>query len=135
MSAVTFRVFGNPRPQGSKTALGKGIMVESAGEGLRTWRSQVAEAVREQVVAGATILTGPVSLTVRFFLPTPKRPRWPVPAKPPDLSKLVRALEDELSGTLITDDRLICHCWSSKAWATDRNPPGAEVTITEVEVA
>ena len=134
---IAFRVFGTPRPQGSKrplvTKAGRAIMIESSGEGLKTWRNQVAHAVNN--ARPPTPIDAPVSLAVRFFLPIPKKPRWPWPAKVPDLSKLVRGLEDELSGVVVTDDRLIVRLTAAKDWASDRNPPGAEVMIEQLAEA
>jgi crossover junction endodeoxyribonuclease RusA len=129
---IRFRVFGIPRPQGSKRAVARHVMVESAGEGLKTWRGQVAVAARE-ARPGAGPLDCPVELGVTFYLPPPRKPRWPWPAKVPDLSKLIRGLEDELSGVVVVDDRLIVRIRAEKQWASEAAPPGASVWIGAVE--
>jgi Holliday junction resolvase RusA-like endonuclease len=131
---VAFRVFGVPRPQGSKRAFVRGtkaIQVESAGEGLKTWRGQVAIAALE--ARPSSPIEDAVALTVTFYLPMPKKPRWRFPAKVPDLSKLVRGLEDELSGVIVTDDKLIVNLNAAKRWASEANPPGAAVCIDRID--
>jgi len=86
----------------------------------KPWRAVVA------VVAGqhrpAKLLDGPLSLTARFFLPRPKSlpKRIEHPAKKPDLSKLVRAIEDALTGIIWRDDAQVVHENASKHYGEPR---------------
>lgn len=133
--SIYFEVFGIPRPQGSKLAFarsGKVWMRESAGDGLRTWRQHVYSAVVE-VANGQPPYDGPVHLDVRFYLPRPKRPKWPRPASRPDLSKLIRALEDELTGTLLSDDARIVSVSATKEWSDVEHAPGARVRVVMLD--
>lgn len=65
MAPVTFEVLGTPTPQGSKTRMPNGAMVEGRSAGQRamhrSWRTAVAEAARD-VADGAAPLTGPLVL-------------------------------------------------------------------------
>ena len=112
MTVVDLRVIGQPAPQGSKTRMPNGAMVEgSSAVGRakhRAWRSAVAEAAVGQV---AEPLDGPLQLTVEFWMPRPasrKRDRWA--DRKPDLDKLLRCTLDGLTdGGLIRDDaRVVC---------------------------
>ena len=115
---VQFAVIGSPAPQGShvpfKDKQGHARIKESA-KGLGPWRNAVSAAAREQhELLGAT-MSGPLKLTAQFRLPMPKsRPVWMrqqgigLCEVKPDLSKLVRAVEDAMkTGGLIADDSLI----------------------------
>lgn len=116
-SAVEFEVLGIPAPQGSKKFVGmrggRGIMVESS-KGLRPWRDSVAAAAR-RVAEEVGMFDCPLHLSVEFRFPMPKsRPKKvrdmgiAVKTTMPDLSKLVRGLEDGLQqGGLIRNDSLI----------------------------
>lgn len=137
-SCIEFRVYGEPRPQGSKRAFivnskAKGkpvpVIVEQGGDGLKDWRRRVAAAVQTRAPHGGPI-TGPVRLQVTFFLQPPQKKTTEFPTKTPDLSKLVRALEDELSKVLIRDDAQIVALDSWKVWANADAPPGAVVKLS-----
>ena len=128
---IHFRVFGTPRPQGSKRAIptkGRPILIESGDDNLKTWRNQVAVAVRE--ARPEQPLTGPVWLAALFYLPAPqRRPAWPYPAKRPDIDKLLRALLDEITGVIVVDDCQVVSVFARKEWASDDFPPGVNVYI------
>jgi len=66
-------------------------------------------------------LEGPVCISLTFYLPRPKSaPRRVVhPATRPDLSKLVRSVEDALTGIVYRDDAQIMSLTAIKAFATD----------------
>lgn len=152
-----FRALGVPAPQGSKAAFivpgtGRAGMRETA-KGWATWRDAAATAAARYVDEhsacrlpgqderfAAFPLDGALGLDVEFRLPLPpSRPGWMrllkrVPkVSAPDLSKLVRALEDALqAGGLITDDARICRLSASKwevvGWT------GAHITLTREEM-
>jgi Holliday junction resolvase RusA-like endonuclease len=112
-SVISFDVVGLPRPQGSKRHVGHGVMVEQS-KGLPEWRRVVADAARQH--APDVPLDGPLMLSCSFYFPMPAArrkadrevgTRWKDTA--PDLSKLVRAVEDALkAGAVIRDDARIC---------------------------
>jgi Holliday junction resolvase RusA-like endonuclease len=140
---VTLTIVGDPKPQGSKTAFnaknGQARTKESGGIGFAAWRNAVAEAaVRARFDLGVT-LDGPLRLDVAFRFRMPKtrpaavrRASEALKTTAPDLSKLVRALEDGLqAGGLITDDARICHLVCTKTEVLD-GWVGAQVTIAAI---
>lgn len=121
-AGVTVYVPGIPRPAGSKRVFLVGKAGEakrpvltdtSAGPG-RDWRVAVQHAI-----AGAhrgPPLTGPLEVVLYFEVLRPQghtgqrglRPGAPaVPATRPDLTKLIRAVEDAATGLLWVDDAQI----------------------------
>ena len=127
---VQFTVLGTPTPQGSKTRMPNGAMVEGSSATQRAaradWRSSVA--------AGARIaadhfgcLEGPLrlELTFRFAMPKSRKAAirgsgWCWKTSAPDLDKLVRAVGDALKiGGLVRDDSLFVEIVASKeeVWA------------------
>jgi Holliday junction resolvase RusA-like endonuclease len=113
------RVYGDPRPQGSKRAFatknGKAVLLESSDEGLKTWRNRLATAVQATRPKTGPI-EGPVGLAITFWLRRPQRPKHrAAPAGRPDLSKLIRAAEDELTGVWVYDDSQFCRVADGEA--------------------
>ena len=109
-----FFVHGRPAPQGSKRAMGRGIMIEQS-KYVASWRQDVYQKAL-QVRGDEPLLDGPLFVNYRFLFLRPKSHynKWGVKsdapiycAKAPDLSKLVRATEDALTGSIIVDDRYI----------------------------
>lgn len=122
---VTFEVIGLPAPQGSKTRMPSGVMVE-ANKRTKPWRDSVAAAAREQAdVAG--MLDGPLVLQVCFRFPMPASRPKAVRARgeawkksTPDLDKLVRAVGDALTQSgLIADDARIVRVVAEKVEVSD----------------
>lgn len=138
-SRISFFVPGLPATQGSKVHLGKGRIVDSCKR-LKPWRAAVAAAAID--AHSGPILTGPVRLAVDFHLP---RPKWhhgtgrnagtikpsapPLPIVKPDLSKMLRAVEDAMRGIIWRDDSQVVICESAKLYADEPLQPGALVSI------
>ncbi len=143
MSApIQFTVWGLAMPQGSKSArvVGRGasaraIMTEGFGDGparRKGWRSAVSDAARRtQEQARCGLFDGALTVTVCFYLPRPKSAPKRVlrPATKPDASKLVRAVEDSLTGILIADDARIVDLRVEKWFAANGLAPCAVVRI------
>jgi Holliday junction resolvase RusA-like endonuclease len=134
--SISFTVFGIPTPKGSKRAFvvgGRPILTESAGEKLKDWSRRVSEVV-QQIAHAQPMLGGPLKAEVYFTLPRPKSGRkadvWH--AKRPDLDKLQRALFDECSGALFTDDAQIAEIHAVKVYADGEMRPGVEVHLVEL---
>lgn len=154
-SPVTITVYGTPAPQGSKRAFavrGKGgvptgrvAVIESSHDRVKSWRQAVIDEVRADLTLDGP-LDGPLELNITFWLARPKshyrtgrnahllRESAPHhPAKPPDLSKLVRASEDALTACgLWADDAQVIICNADKQWCRRGQPPGAVITVREV---
>lgn len=139
MSAIAFDVIGTPKPQGSKRAFVRGsraMLVESAGEPLKDWRTSVAWAARAAAQGHDTPLDGPLyaRITFRFRRPTsaPKKRRtWPCTRSSGDLDKLTRAVFDALADAgLIADDARIVGLSALKDYAADGEPTGATISVS-----
>lgn len=119
MTAVLVQVLGEPIPQGSMRALGRGRMT-SDNDRLRPWRDSVAWHVRD-AMRGRPPLGGPLEVRATFVLPRPKsapKKRW-APEKKPDLDKLLRATFDAATaGGLWVDDALVVAVTARKVYSS-----------------
>lgn len=132
MAEVEFYVEGRPAPQGSKRAFPNGGMTEMSRY-VKPWRNAVAAAAHT-AAQGLPLIDEPVRLRVAFYITRPKKPKFPTrPAVTPDLSKLVRATEDALTGLVWADDARVVSCLSEKFWATNDHPPGAFIRIQTIQ--
>ncbi len=140
---VSFFVPGIPRPQGSKRHVGNGRMIESS-KYLKAWRQTVTiHAVAHRLPEA---IAGPVWVALTFVLPRPTshygtganatRVRPTAPQRPtarPDLSKLIRAVEDSLTDARVwADDSQVVRLESAKRYATRDEPAGVHIWIKEV---
>ena len=148
LKQITFQVIGEPKPGGSKTAfynkkLNRAMVVDASGRPGKQWRDSVKAAAMEAY--NGPLLTGPLFLRVAFRLSRPKghfgtgrnadklKPTAPTyPCKKPDTTKLMRSLEDALTGVLWRDDVQVVHQYANKVWADIGWRPGAYVTVEEL---
>lgn len=136
MKPVTFTVYGNCEPKGSARAFVRGgrAIVTSDNPSLSKWEAAVRFAAERVVTAaGHQLFRAGVALDVTFHLPRPRSvsPRVrPLPITRPDCSKLVRAIEDPLSGLIWGDDAQVVQITARKLY-TD-GPSKAEVTVSQV---
>lgn len=144
-ASVHFFVPGIPATAGSKRAFpfrkadGKlGVRVTDSCARGKSWRDSVIAAARE---AGVTPMDGPLVLVCNFHMPRPKshyiggdyakglracaRELWHT--KKPDLTKMVRAVEDALKHVAWHDDSQVVAQEPRKGYAT--NEVGAAITI------
>ena len=138
---IAFFVKGLPRPQGNhrtgRRRDGTPFTYDST-RGLHDWRTMIAlEAQRTARLAHHTVTDGPVELEVTFHLPRPKyiKDATPPHTVKPDVSKLLRAVEDALTGVLYTDDSRIVQCTCSKRYAAPNQQTGVAITLRELEAA
>ena len=128
-----FEVDGSPTPQGSKSAYvrgGRAVLVE-ANKKLPAWRLAVKSAAELALAERGLIkpFTGPVRVTVTFFLAKPAKPKWPIfPASKPDLDKLARAVLDGCL-PLWTDDSLVVDLVAAKRWVGPDSRPNAGCSV------
>jgi Holliday junction resolvase RusA-like endonuclease len=85
----------------------------------RPWKLQVAQRAGEAML-GRALFDGPMLLVLRFYRARPKGHfgtsgdlnakgrRTPLPAVKPDTTKLVRGVEDALTGVVWRDDAQVC---------------------------
>lgn len=132
---IHLHVIGLPAPQGSKTRMPNGAMVDGTSTtgraNLAAWRQAVrAECRRHLAAHPAEPLAEPLRVTLDFSFPATKSDPyrfWHVST--PDADKLVRAVFDSLvQGGLLADDRYVCAVSAVKTYC-DTGPAGCEVTI------
>ncbi len=113
---AAFEVIGLPAPQGSKTRVPNGAMLEGGSATGRAkqkaWRADVAAVARDVAADTDAPFDQPLRLVVEFRLPMPMSRskaarvvgKWPHAVKP-DIDKVIRATLDGLTaGGLIKDD-------------------------------
>lgn len=141
MSTLAFTVLGTPQPAGSKKGYvnpktGK-VIITDAAKGSRPWKQQVAgEALAR---TNGTPFAGPVELALTFFVARPKAhygtgrnaaklkptaPRYPTTR--PDATKLLRAVEDALTGIVYADDAQVINQYVSKLYGS---PERVEIAV------
>lgn len=139
--AITFTVYGEPVPKGSKSAFairkggvltGKVAMVEGNKKRQSEWKARVHTAAQLAAGNGAQLFDGPVHLAVHFWLTKPvsapkRRRTWPI--RKPDIDKLLRGLLDPLTGVLLADDARIVSLQATKDYVADGGRPGADVVL------
>lgn len=117
LDALEITVWGIAAPAGSKnvghTRDGRAFVRDSSGQRGKDWRRQVAQTAGARMI-GRQMFDGPVELHVTFNVPRPKghlasrgglRPSAPVwPTVRPDITKLLRAVEDAMTGIVWRDD-------------------------------
>ena len=137
MTQVSFTVYGEARPAGSKTAgvskTGR-VFVRVASRGVKSWQGEVRRAAAE-AMGGDPLMDGPLAVVFVFVQPRPKShygkrgilPSAPVfPIVRPDLLKLARAVEDALTGIVYRDDAQIVSEGLGKRYG---EPARVEATI------
>lgn len=135
---LTFTVIGNPRPKGSSKAFpfkGKDgrlhVAVTSMTVGLKDWE-KVVKAEATIAMNRRPVFDEPMWLEMIFHLPRPKRlkDRRDVPhSTRPDFSKLWRASEDALIGTVFVDDGLVARVWGAKFYANAGEQPRVNIRV------
>lgn len=132
---------GVPKPGGSKTAMlhrhtGR-IIVKDASRN-EDWKASIRLFAHESI--GDNMISGrPIALHIVFQMPRPKHhynskgilkssaPKWHT--SKPDATKLLRCLEDSLTGVAWDDDSRIVDQHVQKVYA---DKPGAWVEVDEV---
>ncbi len=147
-SDLQFSVEGNPRPQGSKTAVRSGnkARVIEAGNNTsraqhRAWRDAVTVMARNAAQhAGHTEPWDcPVAVELTFTMPRPKS--WPITRvwadTKPDLDKLTRAVIDSLTDAgIFTDDSRVVAIDACKITSVGRDgTSGVYVGVKPMEGA
>lgn len=128
-------IFGKPQPQGSTRAfVPKGwrrAVITSTNKNLKPYRATVSATAYEYMI-GKEMISRPKSVTLRvqFYLARPASlpKKTKAHAKKPDLSKLVRALEDGLTGIVYEDDSQIDNIEARKCYGL---PERTEVEVFE----
>lgn len=130
---IRFTVLGVAAPQGSH----RGFLHRSTGRVIvthdskqtRPWRDLVGLVAQEH--APEKLLDGAIVVRMDFYLPRPKSlpKRVSHHTKKPDVSKLLRAAEDALTGIIWTDDSRIVDAHPRKFYG---DPPRVEIEVQEL---
>ena len=139
MTRVVFTVVGRPEPGGSKRSVGPGKIVD-ANKKVGPWRDSVAAAaILAMQDPAVPLLTGALGVGFTFYLRRPaghygtgrnadtlkpSAPRRPVTR--PDVTKLVRAVEDACTSIVWRDDSQIVTQVCRKFYG---EPERCEVTV------
>lgn len=141
----SFFVPGIPAPGGSKRFVGFGkktgraILVDSAGEKNKNWRSIVGVVAAKHC---KEMLSGPLSVRFDFKMPRPKahynirgavlKPNAPIyHTIRPDALKLARSTEDALTGIAWHDDSQTSDLTITKGYTNSQ--AGCHVTIETLD--
>jgi Holliday junction resolvase RusA-like endonuclease len=148
MTRLSFEVFGKPQPAGSKRAFATKtgrIVVTDDNPRSKPWQVVVADAALEAMLTDKGVmplLEGPLGLAVVFNITRPKghfgtgrnagalkdsAPYWPTVK--PDATKLLRGLEDALTGVVWRDDAQVVEQAVTKRYAERE---GAQVIVWEL---
>ena len=122
MSELRFMALGDPVPQGSKNPYklktGQIVLVEAA-KGHKSWRATVKTACEIAGVGSQQLpLDGPLVLHATFVFRKPPSTKFrDYPAGKPDLSKLIRSVEDAITqGKGWVDDARVVEVHAYKRW-------------------
>ncbi|QOD84843.1 RusA family crossover junction endodeoxyribonuclease [Chromobacterium haemolyticum] len=130
---------GRPRAARRKGKAGKEYIAQITPEKTVNYESLVALA-SAQAMEGRPPMCGPVELGVVMYLPIPAS--WSnkkkaaalagdlLPMVKPDMSNVVKAIEDGMNGVVYADDCQIVDYAPSKKRYSDK--PGVEVTVREI---
>ncbi len=138
-----FTVPGKPQPGGSKKGfISRGkhgtkdrvLIVDDNHDGVKPWKNHI-QIVASELMRSRAPFEGPLMLVVQFYVERPKghygvhgvrrsAPRYPTVR--PDATKLLRPLEDALTGILWKDDSQIVEQIVRKRYG---DPPRAEVKV------
>lgn len=143
---IEFTVLGKPQPAGSKKAFvvrGRPVIVDDAKKS-RPWKDSVAAAAQDAMIAAdLERLEGPLLLEIDFYVARPaghygsgrnagvvkdSAPRFP--AVRPDVTKLVRGVEDAMTGLVWRDDAQVVTQTAKKRYG---HPERAVVLVWQVE--
>ena len=146
---VTFHVYGDPSPKGSKTAVvrdGRAVLLDGRTGPARAkyalWRDTVAVYARMAMSVGTSHMLyepmdGALSIEVVFYLRRPQNETklerlrtWHTVR--PDADKLLRAVLDPLSKIVIADDARIAFVRVEKLFAPTPDVIGARITVTNL---
>lgn len=134
---IRFRVLGVPAPQGSKTRMPNGAMLEGGSQTGRdkqkAWRTAVADIAHQH--RPETPLDGPLRVTLELRMPRPKARKTALYCdRKPDADKIARATCDALTDAgMVVDDSRIVELHVVKMYAHPHDPwTGADITIMQL---
>lgn len=146
---ITFSVYGEPVPKGSKRPFMPGwkpgqvdrpkVALVEMGVGLKPWMEKIKLAALAARGPNWTLLDGPLWLDAEFYFPRPKShfdskgalkagaPRHH--SIRPDRDKVLRGLCDALTGIIWTDDSRVADSRVLKFYMNPTQMPGVDVQV------
>jgi Holliday junction resolvase RusA-like endonuclease len=131
MKTFTFFVVGNPRTKGSKSLMrtngGRYIMIEAGGNKLKKWMRSVkvkALLTFKEPIEGAIR----IDCCFQFRRPKSVKDRL-IPHVRPDLDKLLRAINDALTGIAFKDDAQVTKIIATKRYTEEE--VGCLISVSE----
>lgn len=123
-------IYKGSRKKGNRQFTGKVNLLEQTRKTLDPWRAAVTLQARQQYTRPVP-LDVPLSVGMVFMIKRPKSVRRPHPCVTPDLSKLVRAVEDALTDAGVwRDDALVVRYHElAKVYAAAGDQPGVLISI------
>lgn len=124
-----------PVPKGSTKMRRRGdklIIVPDNGPAQANFKNTAMPYIN-QAMAGKKLLTGPVALMARFYVPRPQTVDRALPCVKPDLDKYTRCLFDVFTDRVWVDDGQVVDLDVKKLYAKDARMVGVVVTVTEVK--
>jgi crossover junction endodeoxyribonuclease RusA len=126
---------GTPAPQGSKSHVGNGVMIESS-KAVKPWRESIRSALTTDAGLPRYKFEGAVFASLEFIMPRPKsapKKSTPHADKRPDLDKLVRSVFDSLtSAGVLRDDSCVVELSARKRIAAIGETAGLKVQIHDL---
>lgn len=130
---VSVFVPGVPITQGSKRLGRHGsrfVVLDDNDKKLRPWRRDVTKLARQARRGHDCPWDGPLLLHCVFYLPRPKTVKRDTAHVKPDLSKLVRAVEDSLTEASVwVDDSRVVALVATKRYACELFPVGVQIEV------
>jgi crossover junction endodeoxyribonuclease RusA len=139
VETLAFVVLGEPSPEGSTKAfyikkLNRTVTTHQNQKSLEAWRNRVATEAQRALEGKEWVAdcSSAYEVDVEFVLSRP--PSVPEhkrihPIVKPDIDKLVRAINDALTGILFTDDCQVVSMTVSKDYGDERRP-GAYIVVS-----
>jgi Holliday junction resolvase RusA-like endonuclease len=136
---ITFFVSGTPIPQGSMKAFrvrnSDKIVMTHSNSKLSEWRNLVSDkAINEARILDWAMAERGEAIEVKFSFkfPRPKSRKNDIRLTTrPDLDKIVRSLNDSLTGILYEDDSQIDCLYAEKSYISGREIPGVMIIVTK----
>lgn len=131
MTSFMCYVPGKAAPQGSKKAFvinGRAVLVDASG-GNKAWRRLVTETIIAD--SGYIRYTGPVNVSLTFWMEKAKSNKTTLMAQKPDIDKLARSVLDAMTDSeIIEDDARVIYLTITKRWAEpDDYMPGVLIHV------
>jgi crossover junction endodeoxyribonuclease RusA len=131
MGRISFVVYSRAAPQGSKSHIGDGVMIESSKR-VKPFRADVRKAAESAALPLGWPMAAPMRVGFRFHFARPKThfrrdgvalsksaPEEATSHRLGDLEKLARSVNDALSGVLFNDDRQVVEMHLAKAYDSE----------------